>query len=126
MLSKGYEHYSKHTIDYRVLMQIMGNGLVSNDGPSWVRQRKLMQPVFSNRNVNSFDAAINAATADTINRWQALPAGETLWMEREMLRLTYQIVGATLFGTDIRRVSRSNRRHFRKSSIYARKNSKLC
>lgn len=101
VLSKNYEHYSKHTIDYRVLMQIMGNGLVSNDGPGWVRQRKLMQPVFSNRNVNSFDTAINQATADTLTRWQGLPPGETLWMDREMLRLTYQIVGSTLFGTDI-------------------------
>lgn len=101
VLSKTYEHYSKHTIDYRVLMQIMGNGLVSNDGPDWVRQRKLMQPVFSNRNVNSFDEAINNATAQTIKRWESLPTGETVWADREMLRLTYQIVGATLFGSDI-------------------------
>lgn len=101
VLSKNYEHYSKKTIDYRVLMQIMGNGLVSNDGPDWARQRKLMQPVFSNRNVNSFDQSINQATLKTLDRWQALPAGETIWMEREMLRLTYQIVGATLFGSDI-------------------------
>ncbi|MGR8947264.1 MAG: cytochrome P450 [Gammaproteobacteria bacterium] len=101
VLSKNYEHYSKHTIDYRVLKNIMGNGLVSNDGPDWVRQRKLMQPVFSNRNVNSFDKAINDATAKTIRRWETLPADETVWMEREMLRLTYQIVGSTLFGTDI-------------------------
>ena len=101
ILSKNYEHYSKRTIDYRILMNVMGNGLVSNDGPSWVRQRKLMQPVFSNRNVNSFDSAINHATAETIERWRRLPAGETIWMDREMLRLTYQIVGSTLFGTDI-------------------------
>jgi cytochrome P450 len=101
VLSKNYNHYSKKTIDYRVLMQIMGNGLVSNDGPDWVAQRKLMQPVFSNRNVNSFDDAINQATSKTLDRWETLPAGETLWMDREMLRLTYQIVGATLFGSDI-------------------------
>ncbi len=101
VLSKNYEHYSKKTIDYRVLMQIMGNGLVSNDGPDWVAQRKLMQPVFSNRNVNGFDEAINQATAKTLQRWESLPRGETIWMEREMLRLTYQIVGATLFGSDI-------------------------
>ncbi|MEM7465670.1 MAG: cytochrome P450 [Pseudomonadota bacterium] len=101
VLSKGYEHYSKRTIDYKVLMSIMGNGLVSNDGPDWARQRKLMQPVFSNRNVNSFDQAINEATSRTIERWENYPDGETVWMDREMLRLTYQIVGKTLFGTDI-------------------------
>ena len=101
VLSKNYQHYSKHTIDYRVLKTIMGNGLVSNDGPDWVRQRKLMQPVFSNRNVNSFDEAINDATARTIQRWETLLPSQTVWMDREMLRLTYQIVGSTLFGTDI-------------------------
>ena len=101
VLSQNYKHFSKRTIDYRVLARVMGNGLVSNDGPHWVRQRKLMQPLFSNRNVNGFDQTINNTTASLMEQWDARVGGETVWVDREMGKLTFQIVGSTLFGSDI-------------------------
>ena len=101
VLSKNFKHFSKRTIDYRVLARVMGNGLVSNDGPHWVRQRKLMQPLFSNRNVNGFDQTINDTTASLMEQWDAQVGGETVWVDREMGKLTFQIVGSTLFGSDI-------------------------
>ena len=101
VLSQNYKHFSKRTIDYRVLARVMGNGLVSNDGPHWVRQRKLMQPLFSNRNVNGFDQTINNTTASLMAQWDARVGGETVWVDREMGKLTFQIVGSTLFGSDI-------------------------
>ena len=101
VLSQSYRHFSKKLLDYRVLAQVMGNGLVSNDGPHWVKQRKLMQPLFSNRNVNSFDQTINALTGTLMEQWSGRVAGEPIWVDREMGKLTFQIVGATLFGSDI-------------------------
>ena len=103
VLSRSYEHFSKHTFDYLVLAQVMGNGLVSNDGPHWVKQRRLMQPMFASRSVNRFDETINSLTSSLLDRWDALPAGEAIRMDREMARLTFRIVGATLFGSDIER-----------------------
>ncbi|MEM7541857.1 MAG: cytochrome P450 [Pseudomonadota bacterium] len=101
VLAQNHEHFSKRTIDYRVLAQAMGNGLVSNDGAHWVKQRKLMQPVFSNRNVNSFDETINEYTSRMLDGWITRGAAEPLWIDREMGRLTFEIVGSTLFGSDI-------------------------
>ena len=101
VLSQNYQQFSKRTIDYRVLARVMGNGLVSNDGPHWVRQRKLMQPLFSNRNVNAFDQTINELTASLMAQWDTQVGDETIWVDREMGKLTFQIVGATLFGSDI-------------------------
>lgn len=100
VLSRSYEHFSKQVIDYRVLAQIMGNGLVSNDGPGWVRQRKLMQPMFANRVVNGFDTPINTLTERLLIEWDAA-GSNPVWVDRDMGRLTFQIVGATLFGSDI-------------------------
>jgi len=101
VLSQSYEHFSKRTIDYRVLAQVMGNGLVSNDGPHWGKQRKLMQPLFSNRNVAGFDETINKITASLMENWNEHVGGNLIWVDREMGKLTFQIVGATLFGSDI-------------------------
>ena len=103
VLSQSYERFSKRTIDYRVLARVMGNGLVSNDGPHWVKQRKLMQPLFSNRNVDGFDGTINRLTSSLMSQWDARAGDEVIWIDREMSRLTFQIVGATLFGGDIER-----------------------
>ena len=102
VLSRSHEHFSKRIIDYRVMSGVMGDGLVTSDGPLWARQRRLMQPVFSHRNVAGFDATINALTASLMSRWDA-GADEIVWIDREMAGLTFHIAGATLFGADIRR-----------------------
>ncbi|MFT4560483.1 MAG: cytochrome P450 [Gammaproteobacteria bacterium] len=101
VLSPSYEHFSKDIIDYRVLSRIMGNGLVSNDGPHWVKQRKLMQPMFANRVVNGFDGPINSLTKTMLDTWDKQLSGGPIWVDQQMGRLTFQIVGATLFGSDI-------------------------
>jgi cytochrome P450 len=101
VLSPSYEHFSKDIIDYRVLSRIMGNGLVSNDGAHWVKQRKLMQPMFASRTVNSFDVPINSLTTTMLDSWDKRLADGPIWIGQQMGRLTFQIVGATLFGSDI-------------------------
>ena len=103
VLTQDYRHFSKRIIDYRVLAQVMGNGLVTNDGPGWVRQRALMQPMFGNRRINAFDATINALTSSVMDEWEARVGGEPVRIDREMSRLTFGIVGATLFGSDLER-----------------------
>ena len=101
VLTRAWPTYSKRNIDYRVLKQVLGNGLVTSDGDLWARQRRLMQPMFHHRVVNRFDAAINAATDATAARWAALPAGEALALDRELSALTFRIVGETLFGASV-------------------------
>ncbi len=101
VLAQDHAHYSKRLIDYRVLAQVLGNGLVTNDGPHWVRQHGLIQPLFGHHHVNSFDGTINALTTSLMDDWETRDAGEILRVDREMSRLTFRIVGATLFGSDL-------------------------
>jgi len=101
VMTQAWPQFTKDNIDYRVLRLTMGNGLVTNDGLDWARQRRLMQPMFHNRIVNAFDAAINACTETLVARWRARGADEAFALDRELSRLTFQVVGATLFGADI-------------------------
>jgi len=103
VLSQDYRRFSKRIIDYRVLARVMGNGLVTNDGPQWARQRKLMQPFFSNPRVNGFDETINTLTSSLLDEWEPRVGGDVLRIDREMSRLTFGIVGTTLFGSDLER-----------------------
>jgi len=102
VLAQGYEWFSKRTIDYRVLRQLMGRGLVTNDGPHWMRQRRVMQPLFASSKVNSFDVVINDLTVELTAAWERR-MNETIRVDREMSALTFRIVGRTLFGSDIDR-----------------------
>lgn len=101
VLTQAHPEFTKDLYDYKVLAQTMGNGLVTNDGDNWVRQRRLMQPMFHNKVVNAFDEAINGFTSLLAAKWSALKPGEPVALEREMSRVTFQIVAATLFGSEI-------------------------
>ena len=106
VVTQDYRHFSKSTIHYRMLRQLMGNGLVTNDGPDWVRQRRLIQPAFASRRLARFDGAINALTSSLAARWERQDAAEPVRIDREMSALTLDIVGATLFGRDIKEHAR--------------------
>ena len=106
VLSRSHVHFSKRLVDYRVMSRVMGNGLVTSDGPLWARQRRLMQPVFSHRSVAAFDETINGLTSSLVSEWDTSTDGEIIWIDREMAGLTFRIVGATLFGADIERHAR--------------------
>ncbi len=101
ILTQAYPNFTKDLYDYHVLARTMGNGLVTNDGEDWVKQRRLMQPMFHNKIVNAFDAAINRYTAALGDAWERLGPTEPVALEREMSRVTFQIVAATLFGSEI-------------------------
>lgn len=101
VLSQAHPDFTKDLYDYRVLAQTMGKGLVTNEGDDWARQRRLMQPMFHNKVVNAFDEAINGFTGLLAARWAALKPDEPIALERELSRVTFQIVAATLFGSEI-------------------------
>lgn len=106
VLTQDYHRFSKNTIHYRMLRQVMGNGLVTNDGPDWVRQRRLIQPAFASRRLSRFDQTINALTSSLLARWDGRKSTDVVWIDREMSELTFDIVGETLFGRDIREHAR--------------------
>jgi cytochrome P450 len=104
VLTKAWPDYTKKTIDYRVIAGTLGKGLVTNDGPDWAHQRRLMQPVFANRHINKFDTVINDMTALTAERWRA--AGEDpVRLDLDMSRVAFQVVSRTLFGAEIDEVA---------------------
>ena len=101
VLTQSWPRYSKDTIDYRVVGRTLGKGLVTNDGPDWAKQRRLMQPVFANRAIDKFDAVINEMTSQLAASWASKRRDETVWLDRDMSRVTFQVVSRTLFGADI-------------------------
>ena len=76
----------------------LGNGLLTNEGASYRRQRGLIQPSLHPKSLGGYAAIMARHAAETANGWQE---GQTIDLHREMMRLTLRIVGETLFSTPI-------------------------
>jgi len=81
-----------------VLSLVLGNGLVTSEGDYWLRQRRLVQPVFHRQRVAGFADAMAAATADAVAGWRD---GERRDIHREMMRLTLDILMRTVFSVEL-------------------------
>ncbi|HEU0079007.1 MAG TPA: cytochrome P450 [Longimicrobiaceae bacterium] len=81
---------------------VVGRGLLANEGESWLGQRRLMQPVFHRRRLDAFVGQMGKAAEAAAARWDGhARAGAPGDLTAEMLRTTLQVVGTTLFSTDV-------------------------
>lgn len=101
VLQERAEHYDKETRSSSKIRGMTGLGLLTASGEAWRRQRRLVQPGFRPTAVAGFVARMEEATDAMLERWRRRPAGEPLDIASEMMRLTYTVVGRTLFSADV-------------------------
>jgi cytochrome P450 len=102
VLQQHARNYNKDLITYTMFQPMLGQGLLINDGPSWLHQRRLMQPAFHRTRLTTYGTLMTEATVAMLQRWQACSErGVPLHMAEEMMRLTLRIVGQALFTLDL-------------------------
>jgi cytochrome P450 len=84
----------------RANRHVFGEGLLTSEGDFWLRQRRLSQPAFHRARIASYAATMVEYAQRMMEGWRS---GEERDVHREMLRLTLQIVGKTLFDADVER-----------------------
>jgi cytochrome P450 len=99
ILQENYKNYSKDTIQYNALRSITGQGLLTNDGEDWLRQRRLAQPAFARPRLQALDQIVTPAVEAMLDRWHGRPEID---LDREMMQLTLEIVGEALFSINLR------------------------
>ncbi len=77
---------------------LLGNGLLTNEGASHMRQRRLVAPAFAHQRVSRYAEVMSRFARDTFANW---PDNAVIPSHREMTRLTLGIVGRTLFDADL-------------------------
>ena len=91
--------YSKGRV-LRANRHVFGDGLLTSEGDFWLRQRRLAQPAFHRVRIASYAATMVEYTQRMLDGWRG---GEERDAHQEMMRLTLQIVGKTLFDADVER-----------------------
>ena len=79
---------------------LIGKGVAVLEGESWMRQRKLIQPLFHKQYIAEFSKNIVACTKELLSRWGGEQSG-VLDLYAEMTSLSLHSICRTLFGTGI-------------------------
>jgi cytochrome P450 len=92
-------NYQKFLKDHVVQKSrwFFGQGLLTNEGESWLRQRRLSQPAFHRERVASYARIMTGYAEQMLESWQD---GEVHDIHQQMMRLTLRIVVRCLFGVE--------------------------
>jgi cytochrome P450 len=82
---------------YKALHAILGEGLLTSEGDLWKRHRRLVQPAFFRERIAAYAPMMTAAAGQVADGWQD---GEVRDIHADMVRLTLEIAGKTLFDVD--------------------------
>ncbi|VEP17474.1 Unspecific monooxygenase [Hyella patelloides LEGE 07179] len=80
------------------LRRLLGEGLITSEGESWFRQRRLIQPVFHQKQIATYADVMVANTEQMLEDWQN---GEIRNVHQDMMSLTLNIIVKTIFSIDL-------------------------
>ncbi|WP_030193167.1 cytochrome P450 [Streptomyces sp. NRRL S-87] len=102
VLATGSADFRKDNVFYEEVRESFGNGLLTAQDDDYLRQRRLVQPLFTRRRVDGYAAAVAAETERMLAGWAQAPDGTgRVDLVAEMTRFTLRTVARILFGTDV-------------------------
>lgn len=102
VLVERVDEFPKSPRDLALLSPYLGQGLLTNNGSSHRQRRKLVQPAFHHKRVQSYGEIMVNYTQDMLATWQD---GEIRNISEEVMRLTLFIVAKSLFNEDAARMA---------------------
>jgi cytochrome P450 len=87
---------------YKFLKPTTGEGLLTSEGDFWLRQRRLVQPIFQRKHYHVFARTMTAAIQGMLDQW-SLPEtrGLVLDARKDLKDLALNILVQSIFGTGI-------------------------
>lgn len=90
--------YHKPDVTKKQLGKFLGNGILISDGEFWRRQRKLTQPAFHYKRIESYAETMVDFAEDIASQWQD---GAVVDVADDMMRLTLNIIAKTMFNVEV-------------------------
>ncbi|MFL5775943.1 MAG: cytochrome P450 [Chloroflexota bacterium] len=82
----------------RMLIPLLGHGLLTAEGEEWLRHRRLASPAFHRERIDGYGRTMAGYAEDAVDSWTD---GQVVDLHDEMTALTLRIVARTLFDADV-------------------------
>jgi cytochrome P450 len=100
-------YVKRGTPDDAMLTPLLGRGLLTSEGETWKRQRRIAQPAFDRRRVEGLGDLIREETLALVERWRpALASGEPVRLDHDLSSLTLAVVSRAILGSDVSGIGR--------------------
>ncbi len=104
VLQDNHKNYKK-AVTYNFLKPVVGHGLLTAEGDLWLRQRRLVAPMFHRRRIESYARTMAETTEELLADWNRLGPDDSVDVADAMSQVTLSIAGKLLFNRDIGRDS---------------------
>ncbi len=101
VLNDNWQNFGKGKILWEAMRQVAGNSLVTSQGESWFRNRRLMQPMFTANQVSTFTELSVKIIAEELARFEKAADGRAIDMENEMALLTQRVTLGVIFSSSL-------------------------
>ena len=93
-------NYRKSELTRRLLEPGLGRGLLTSEGETWRRHRRIMAPAFDRRSIESYAPVITAVTRDLLAEWDASPDASVVDVGPAMMHATLHIISRAMFSAN--------------------------
>src|ERR1700759_2182972 len=93
-------NYTKSELGRRLLEPGLGRGLLTSEGETWRRHRRIMAPAFDPRAISGYAPIMTDVTEGLIAKWDALPAPREVDVAAAMMQATLHIISRAMFSSD--------------------------
>ena len=93
-------NYTKTEVGRRILEPGLGRGLLTSEGETWKRHRRIMAPSFDPRSIAGYAPIMTDVTEALLAKWDALPAPREADVAAAMMHATLHIISRAMFSSD--------------------------
>jgi cytochrome P450 len=93
-------NYKKSELTRRLLEPGLGRGLLTSEGETWRRHRRIMAPAFDRRSIESYAPIITAVAGELLDRWDTLPERSEVDVGAAMMHSTLHIISRAMFSAN--------------------------
>jgi cytochrome P450 len=93
-------NYTKSEIGRRLLEPGLGRGLLTSEGETWRRHRRIMAPAFDPRSIAGYAPIMTDVTEALLAKWDELPAPREVDVAAAMMQATLHIISRAMFSSD--------------------------
>jgi len=93
-------NYTKSEVGRRVLEPALGRGLLTSEGETWRRHRRIMAPAFDPRSIAGYAPIMAEVAQALLAEWDALAGPREADVAAAMMHTTLHIISRAMFSSD--------------------------